>query len=146
MILSSSAHAGVEFSIATADTVPVALITQQAAAVALHRGGEALLDTLCGERRLDVALGAAVAAGECWVIREQEMAIGFAMLRNQVLAALYVLPAFQRQGIASSFIKNLRANGVAIVDGLALPGDRATKSLYESIGWKARLLTMRGSD
>jgi hypothetical protein len=30
------------------------------------------------------------------------------------------------------------------VDGLALPGDRATKSLYESFGWKARLLTMRG--
>jgi hypothetical protein len=31
------------------------------------------------------------------------------------------------------------------VDAYALPGDRAMKSLYESIGWKARLLTMRGA-
>ena len=29
-------------------------------------------------------------------------------------------------------------------DGYALPGDRGMKSLYESLGWKARLLTMRG--
>ena len=30
------------------------------------------------------------------------------------------------------------------LDAFALPGDRATKSLFESLGWKARLLTMRG--
>ena len=48
------------------------------------------------------------------------------------------------------------AGGIDMDDGLrmvqsracgawALPGDRATKSLYESVGWKARLLTMRGA-
>ena len=33
-------------------------------------------------------------------------------------------------------------NGCTGVDGLALPGDRAAKSFYESAGFKARVLTM----
>jgi len=49
----------------------------------------------------------------------------------------------RRRGIASAFIVALRASGVEVVDARALPGDRGTKSLFESLGWKARLLTMR---
>jgi len=146
VILSSSAIAGIEFSIATTTTAPLALITECAERVALHRGGVALLATLCGDHTVAEAIASAVDAGECWVVSEHGQTIGFAILREQVLAAIYVVPSAQRRHIASTFIETLRDNNVAIVDGLALPGDRATKSLYESIGWKARLLTMRGSD
>ena len=143
MILSSSALAGTTFSIATNETAPLAMMRDRAEQVALHRGGEALLSTLCGENSVDQAIVLAVAAGECWVINDHGQTIGFAILREQVLAAIYVTPSAQRRRIASTFITTLRENDVSIVDGLALPGDRATKSLYESIGWKARLLTMR---
>ena len=146
MILSSSALAGIEFSTATTTTVPLPLLTECAQRVALHRGGDARLALLCGDHTVAEAIASAVDAGECWVISEHGQTIGFAILREQVLAAIYVVPSAQRRHIASTFIKTLRENNVSIVDGLALPGDRATKSLYESIGWKARLLTMRGND
>jgi hypothetical protein len=41
-------------------------------------------------------------------------------------------------------LNELRAMATPPLDAFALPGDRAMKSLYESIGWKARLITMRG--
>ncbi len=69
---------------------------------------------------------------------------GFALVRHGVIHALFVEHSKRRQGIARELVTILIAKDGLVVDALALPGDRATKSLYESIGWKARLLTMRG--
>jgi len=111
--------------------------------VAHHRGGAALLNEIA-PNGTDQWLTSTIASAECWQLRVREEVVGFAILRNEVLLAIHVAESFQRRGIATDFIQSLRRDGVAIVDGYALPGDRATKSLYESIGWKARLLTMRG--
>ena len=81
-----------------------------------------------------------VANGELWL---EESGAGFAVCRDSVILGIYVRPAHRRHGIAKQMITEMIAHAGA-VDGFALPGDRATKSLYESIGWKARLLTMRG--
>jgi hypothetical protein len=52
---------------------------------------------------------------------------------------------FRRTKIATTMVRTLLESATPPVDAYALPGDRAMKSLYESIGWKARLLTMRGA-
>jgi GNAT superfamily N-acetyltransferase len=70
--------------------------------------------------------------------------VGFALYRDRVVETLYVDRHFRRQGIARSMLGALRELANPPLDAYALPGDRATKSIYESIGWKARLLTMRG--
>ena len=61
------------------------------------------------------------------------------------MEAIYVAHDFRRQKIATTLVRALLSGDSAPVDAYALPGDRAMKSLYESIGWKARLLTMRGA-
>ena len=60
-----------------------------------------------------------------------------------MLAALYVAPARRREGVGSRLARAVLESDGAPSDAWALPGDRATKSLYESLGMKARLLTMR---
>ncbi len=61
------------------------------------------------------------------------------------IEAIYVAHGFRRQKVATILVKTLLASDTPPVDAYALPGDRAMKSLYESLGWKARLLTMRGA-
>jgi len=112
------------------------------------RGGRALLEQLWGSD-LDAtavrdALALEVGAGHVWVaVRAHEIIAG-ALVRDACLRVMWVQPAFRRQRVATALVEALLKGEGPPRDAWALPGDRATKSLYESVGWKARLLTMRG--
>ncbi|HET9090582.1 MAG TPA: hypothetical protein VFN54_09885 [Acidimicrobiales bacterium] len=69
--------------------------------------------------------------------------VSLAIVESGIVKILFVTADHRRQGVARSTLAEL-AKAVAPVDAWALPGDRASKSLYESVGWRARLLTMRG--
>lgn len=112
------------------------------------RGGRALLEQLwgSGERPGDFEERAfhEVAAGHLWVaVLDGEIVAG-ALVEDDCVRAIWVRPDVRRQRIASQLLGTLRESESPPRDAWALPGDRATKSLYESVGWKARLLTMRG--
>jgi GNAT superfamily N-acetyltransferase len=109
------------------------------------RGGPELLLTI----QRDVTHGELLdhlVEGKClWgASNDDDVIVGFALYRDRVVETLYVDRHFRRQGIARSLLVALRELPHPPLDAYALPGDRATKSIYESIGWKARLLTMRG--
>ena len=108
------------------------------------RGGEELLSTIRGEVAPDQLLKRLIALGCLWTCHDGDMIVGIVICRNRVVETLYVDRQHRRQGIARAMLNELRAMATPPLDAFALPGDRATKSLYESIGWKARLLTMRG--
>jgi GNAT superfamily N-acetyltransferase len=63
-----------------------------------------------------------------------------------VLDACVVTPDARRRGIGRRLLDGclewMGERGCDGVDGVALPGDRATKNFYEASGFKARLLTM----
>lgn len=108
------------------------------------RGGVALLTTLCDDMPQDLLLTMAVTSSSLWIYHDDTLK-GFALCRSQLIEAVYVAPDFRRQKIATALVRRLLSSAAPPVDAYALPGDRAMKSLYESIGWKARLLTMRGA-
>ena len=113
-----------------------------------HRGGTAL------ERDMYVATGSnsthtliealiehdGLVAG---YLDESLVALGALGGNPRSLMGLFVDPAHRRHGIASAMVRDVMARTDAPIDAWALPGDRATKSLIESLGWKARRLTMR---
>ncbi len=112
-------------------------------ALETDRGGLALIDQL-GARDVTAFCQDLSAIGGLWACFAGETIVAWALVQDQIILALYVVPAYRRQGIAKSFVTHLLESDNPPVDAYALPGDREMKSLYESIGWKARLLTMRG--
>jgi GNAT superfamily N-acetyltransferase len=113
--------------------------------VLAKRGGVALMATLCGSCAESEFLAHVVASSELWSVRDDGLLKGIGIFRQSVVEALYVTPAFRRQKVATTLVKALIASNTSLLDAYALPGDRAMKSLFESLGWKARLLTMRGA-
>ena len=123
----------------------IAVVIDRARAV---RGGGALLEQLWGpeqeprgyeKRALDE-----IALGHLWVAQSGDEIIAVALFAERCVRAIWVAPHYRRQRVASRLLNTLLATASPPRDAWALPGDRATKSLYESVGWKARLLTMRG--
>jgi GNAT superfamily N-acetyltransferase len=108
-----------------------------------HRGGPVLLASLVGGRPEADVLADALADDQVWCALAGDDVIGFAWRLGEVIAGLYVAPGYRRRGYGRALVTALLDESPTPRDGFALPGDRATKSLYESIGWKARLLTMR---
>jgi GNAT superfamily N-acetyltransferase len=109
------------------------------------RGGREVVETIRQGRTDSERAEHLIGAGCVWVARDDHDALlGFALCRDGLIELLHVERAYRRQGVARSILATLANSDNPPVDALALPGDRATKSLYESIGWKARLLTMRG--
>jgi ribosomal protein S18 acetylase RimI-like enzyme len=81
---------------------------------------------------------------DCVMVEQRdERLVGFAVVRHRTIVGVYVSPESRRLGVARDIAKGLFAMDAPPLDAFALPGDRATKSLYESLGLKARLLTMR---
>jgi len=113
--------------------------------VVVKRGGVALLDTLCGERDVSQLLLDVVSTASLWIVTDQGQIKGLGVVRERIVEAIYVAHDFRRQKVATKLLKSLLQNDTPPIDAYALPGDRAMKSLYESMGWKARLLTMRGA-
>ncbi len=112
--------------------------------VSQRRGGVALLETISNGAPSDEVLLAAIGASAITVFDDGDLK-GFALCRSQLIEAVYVAHRARRQRVATTLVTSLLRGAAPPVDAYALPGDRATKSLYESIGWKARLLTMRGA-
>jgi len=113
--------------------------------VVAKRGGAALLKTLCGAIEEADLLANMVASSSLWSTDDEGQLMGFAVCRARVVEAVYVEHSFRRQKVATTLVHALLAGETPPVDAYALPGDRGMKSLYESLGWKARLLTMRGA-
>jgi GNAT superfamily N-acetyltransferase len=113
--------------------------------VLTKRGGGALIATLTDGMPEHDLLGVVVASASLWTYEDSEGLKGFALCRASLVEAIYVAHEFRRQKIATSLVRALIEGPTPPIDAYALPGDRGTKSLYESIGWKARLLTMRGA-
>lgn len=113
------------------------------------RGGVALLEQLWGSEigfdEVHAALERCVHTGDVWVALEGDQIVAGALVRDRCVQLIWVQPGHRRRRVASSILQWLLNTNAAPVDAWALPGDRATKSLYESVGWKARLLTMRGA-
>ena len=113
--------------------------------VVAKRGGVALMTTLYGNTPESDFFEHVIATSSLWSVSDDEVVLGFGVFRHQVVEALYVAPAFRRQKAATALVKALMASETPPLDAYALPGDRAMKSLFESLGWKARLLMMRGA-
>jgi GNAT superfamily N-acetyltransferase len=108
-----------------------------------HRGGEALYASIRGDVAPPDLLEVLTARGYVWIVESKERLLGFAVVREQIVEGIFIDHHSRRQKVATKFLQSLVDEAFAR-DGFALPGDRAMKSLYESFGWKARLLTMRG--
>jgi hypothetical protein len=109
-----------------------------------HRGGPELMATISGDVASEDLLASLVHDGTVWTIGNGVHVAGFAVVRNGVVEGIFITPNSRRQHVATSLLNALVASPQPPRDGFALPGDRGMKSLYESFGWKARLLTMRG--
>ncbi len=109
-----------------------------------HRGGEALYTTIQRDVPPNELLENLVGEGFVWTIANEGQLLGFAVVRENVVEGIFVDHDSRRQKIATTLLNELVVSVAAAKDGFALPGDRGMKSLYESFGWKARLLTMRG--
>jgi GNAT superfamily N-acetyltransferase len=112
--------------------------------LANHRGGPELYLTIRRGVEDDAVLEHVVASGALWTIRDDEGLLGFALVRDHIVEGVFVQHDRRRQRVATTLLKALVVGEDPPRDGYALPGDRGMKSLYESLGWKARLLTMRG--
>jgi len=119
------------------------LIDDAVASALDHRGGPELLRDLCGDETVAEVIATAVSNGYL-LVDDLTAPTVFALRSGDVLQAMYVMKEFRRTGRAKRFLEEMLTQPSPPRDALALPGDRATKSLYESVGWKARLLTMRG--
>jgi hypothetical protein len=112
--------------------------------LATHRGGPELYNTIRRGVEDDALLAHVVTSGALWTIDDDGGLLGFALVRDAIVEGVFVEHARRRQRVATTLLKELVAGENPPRDGYALPGDRGMKSLYESLGWKARLLTMRG--
>jgi GNAT superfamily N-acetyltransferase len=109
-----------------------------------HRGGPELYNTIRRDVNDEELLTRLVADGTVWTISDDERLLGFAVVRDDVVEGVFVDHDERRRRVATTLLTVLIAGERPPKDGYALPGDRGMKSLYESLGWKARLLTMRG--
>jgi GNAT superfamily N-acetyltransferase len=113
------------------------------------RGGAALLEQLWDDdtelATVRSAMAAEVIAGHVWIALLGPDIVAGALIRSLCVQAIWVEPTHRRRKIATALLNAVLDESDPPHDAWALPGDRATKSLYESVGWKARLLTMRGA-
>jgi GNAT superfamily N-acetyltransferase len=109
-----------------------------------HRGGPELYNTIRRDVDDDALLKHVVAIGALWTIGDEDGLLGFALVRDEIVEGVFVQHDRRRQRVATTLLRELVVGENPPRDGYALPGDRGMKSLYESLGWKARLLTMRG--
>jgi hypothetical protein len=109
-----------------------------------HRGGPELYRAISRGVEDDALLEHLVASGVLWTVGDEDGLVGFALVRDEVVEGIFLDHEHRRERVATTLLTALVAGDSAPKDGYALPGDRGMKSLYESFGWKARLLTMRG--
>ena len=90
---------------------------------------------------------------EAWLAELEGAVVGMALLRQlsggSRVELVYVLEGARGVGVGDAFVETLleatRASGGTWLDAVALPGDRAMKSLFERGGLVAREITLRRS-
>jgi GNAT superfamily N-acetyltransferase len=126
-----------------------ALVATALRAIGAQRGGAQLLAELlvdAGVRDPSAVAAALAGAGRLLGAFDDSALVGVAALSGGAppcITGLYVAPVHRRGGVGLSLLR-FAASECGARDGWALPGDRATKSLYEKAGWRARRLTMSG--
>ena len=144
------ADQGLSYAIrpATADDELNAILSAALDAARSARGGLALVTQIWGEDispdLIAKSLRGDIAASRLWIAEADDAVIAGALVGEGCLRAVWVDPPYRRRGVARALVNRVLTSDHPPRDAWALPGDRATKSLYESVGWKARLLTMRG--
>ena len=112
------------------------------------RGARAVVEELWGSPLTATELASALeverTAGHVWVARRGPEIVAGALVTRGCVRGIWVQPDQRRRHIGVRLLRAILDDDDPPRDAWALPGDRATKSLYESVGWKARLLTMRG--
>ena len=148
--------------LATPIDLPVvaALADEAAAAVAPVRGGSHYLASEALEDTSVAALEALLTepTTQVWVGTIDDVIIGFVVARlvgrrdgNRIarIEALWVSPGARAVGVGELLLDAVLAwageHDCAGVDALALPGDRATKNLFESSGLVARAILVHKS-
>ena len=138
-------------SVATVSTVDLELRSMFTSALEdlrRHRGGGALITEALvafGVSDADSLLTEIAARGGLIGVYDSNLLVGFGALHTVdpvTIMGLYVRNSNRRSHHALALVENLLSSERPPVDAWALPGDRATKSLYERAGWKARRLTM----
>ena len=130
------------------DAATKPLIDSAFAGLAVQRGGPGLLrdlKALIGGDSPEAVFDELVSRGAVRAATADGVIQGFIAidpLARRTVLSIYVAPAWRRRGVATALITSLSHEGLAPVDAWALPGDRAMKSLYEKMGWRARRLTM----
>jgi len=131
------------------DAAAVATLEAQARAELQHqRGGPVHLAErpAVGEWRAVASSSDAV-----WVATIDDVVVGFLQLalradRTAEVLQVYVLPEARELGfgdwLLEAAIEQARTSGCVALEGTALPGDRATKNLYERAGITARRITV----
>lgn len=141
---SSRPEPSVSVEVARAPDKDLQVLFERALTSAEHqRGGALLLASILAGRSSDAVFRESIDLGALFVARGDNRPLGFALVRADVIEAVFVDEPLRRRGIARSLVSAIVAARREVLDAYALPGDRAIKSLYESFGWKARLLTMR---
>jgi GNAT superfamily N-acetyltransferase len=112
-----------------------------------QRGGPGLLRDIAGaigDADPSLQLDRLVAGRAAYICREGSDIVGFAAtdMAGDTILAVYVVPERRRRGAATALVTSVIESSPSAGDAWVLPGDRATKSLYEKAGWKARRLTM----
>ena len=133
----------ITFELALESTPELVALWDEAMSTSESTRGAADLRTSVGEgSETGDLLSYLIDARRVWVATYEGTIESFVILEGHVIQAIYVAVSHRRRGIARSVLHELAASASPPRDAWALPGDRATKSLYESVGWKARLLTM----
>jgi GNAT superfamily N-acetyltransferase len=129
------------------DQSALALFIEALDAARGQRGGDGLLRDLARvidegdpERQYETLVG----AGALFACLEDGALVGVAATDpgGSTVVVVYVEPSRRRRSVATELLRTILAQPSPPRDAWALPGDRATKSLYEKAGWKARRLTM----
>jgi len=135
-------------AVTSVDAATKALIDSALAGLSVQRGGPGLLRDLKSLLKTDdveVLVDTLVERGGLRGAFADGLIQGIMAIEpdsERTILAIYVAPAWRRRGVASAMIASLGQGAGAPVDAWALPGDRAMKSLYEKMGWRARRLTM----
>jgi GNAT superfamily N-acetyltransferase len=133
-----------------ADDDIVELVKEALNALVAHRGGQRLFgdithtvgasEPIAMTERLIRDDGLVVATWDASPVAVAAVGLG----SRPTLLGVYVTSTHRRRGLGRSLVQWVIESPHHVVDAWALPGDRAMKSLYESVGWKARRLTMSG--
>ena len=126
----------------------IALLSRALVELQDHRGGVSLAREIAAavgvDELADVAERLAAAQRLLTATLEGSLVgvLALSLTSPVTILGLFVDRSARRQHVGRALVTHAFARADAPQDAWVLPGDRASKSLYEQAGWKARRLTM----